>query len=224
MGGRRAWERLNGWHQDNAAAVPGHPDDGDRALDALADVGLVRRLLDQAELVAVRTARGHGRSWAEIATRLGVTRQSTWERWRDLDEVATPQPTEQAADQVAAAHAARIGEAREREAQSRRRQSSVRVPNVVGVSWDDARQTLLEVGLVGVGPDPDGPPLGALGWPDGVVTDQSPESGAKVPRGSQVRLWLERGGGSGVREPRRPKPEPRTGQAMRHELSDEAVG
>lgn len=37
-------------------------------LIALADVGLVRHLLDQAELVAVRTARRHGKSWAEIAT------------------------------------------------------------------------------------------------------------------------------------------------------------
>ena len=71
--GRRAWERLKGWHQDNASADPGHPDDGDSALDALADVGLVRRLLDQAELVAVRTARRHGKSWAEIATRLGIS-------------------------------------------------------------------------------------------------------------------------------------------------------
>jgi hypothetical protein len=211
-GGRRAWERLDGWHQDKAAAVPGHPDDGDRALDALADVGLVRRLLDQAELVAVRTARRHGKSWAEIATRLGVTRQSAWERWRELDERATPRPSE------------RLGEAREREAQGQRRRSSATVPNVIGMSWDGARQTLLEIGLVGVGPDPDGPPLGALGWPDGVVTDQSPESGAKVPPGSQVRLWVERGGGSGVRESRRPKPEPRIGRAMRDELTDEAVG
>ena len=28
----------------------------------------------------------HGKSWAEIATHLGVTRQSAWERWRDLDD------------------------------------------------------------------------------------------------------------------------------------------
>ena len=86
MDGRRAWSRLKGWHQDTPSAVPGHPDDGESALNALADVGQVRRLLDQAELVAVRTARRHGKSWAEIATRLGVARQSAWERWRDLDE------------------------------------------------------------------------------------------------------------------------------------------
>ena len=83
--GRRAWERLNGWHQDAPSATPGHADDGNAALAALADVGTVRHLLDQAELVGVRTARRHGKSWAEIATKLGVARQSAWERWRDLD-------------------------------------------------------------------------------------------------------------------------------------------
>ena len=46
----------------------------------------MRRLLDQAELAAVRAARGRAKTWAEIATRLGVTRQSAWERWRDLDD------------------------------------------------------------------------------------------------------------------------------------------
>jgi hypothetical protein len=48
-----------------------------------------------------------------------------------------------------------------------------------------------------------------------------------VPAGSQVTLWVERGGGSGVREPRRPKPTPRVGREMRDDLdehSDEAVG
>ena len=58
----------------------------------------------------------------------------------------------------------------------------------------------------------------------GVVTDQTPEAGAKVPAGSPVRLWIERNGGAGVREPRRPKPTPRSGRALPPELSDEAVG
>ncbi len=83
---------------------------------------------------------------------------------------------------------------------------------------------LLDKHLVAVGPDPDGPPLTALGWPGGVVTDQSPESGAKVPAGSSVTLWIERGGGSGVREPRRPKPVPKQAREMRDEHTDEAVG
>jgi hypothetical protein len=82
--GRRAWSRLNGWHQD-PKAVPGHPDDGDAALKALSDVHLVRGLLERAELVAVTAARRHGKSWTEIATMLDMTRQSAWERWRDVD-------------------------------------------------------------------------------------------------------------------------------------------
>jgi DNA invertase Pin-like site-specific DNA recombinase len=72
---RAAWERL---------AVP--PASGEGALDALSDIGVVRRSLDQAELEAVRAARRDRKSWAEIATRLGVSRQSAWERWKDLDD------------------------------------------------------------------------------------------------------------------------------------------
>jgi hypothetical protein len=84
--GRRAWVRLNGWHNHSPTAVPSHPEDGDAALAALADVHLIRGLLDRAELNAVRTARRGGKSWSEIATLLHMTRQSAWERWRDLDE------------------------------------------------------------------------------------------------------------------------------------------
>jgi hypothetical protein len=237
--GRRAWERLSGWDQDGPSATPGHPDDGDGALSALADIGLVRRLLDQAELVAVRTARRHGKPWAEIATKLGVTRQSAWERWRDLDEAESPRPADSGSrrevrrevDAAAAADpAARRpddipAEVVERAARQPRRRSSVVVPNVIGLPWDDARQVLSAKRLVAVGPDLDDPPLAALGWPGGVVTDQSPESGARVPAGSPVTLWLRRGGGSaGVREPRRPKPAPKTAREMRSEPSDEAVG
>jgi hypothetical protein len=86
--GRRAWQRLNGWHNDRPTAIPTHPDDGDAALAALNDVHLVRSLLDRAELVAVRTARRHGKSWAEIATVLHVSRQAAWDRWHELDDDA----------------------------------------------------------------------------------------------------------------------------------------
>jgi beta-lactam-binding protein with PASTA domain len=92
------------------------------------------------------------------------------------------------------------------------------------MSWDDARHALLDAGLVAVGPDPDGPPLTVLGWPHTVVTDQSPESGAKVPAGTMVTLWIERGGGSGVREPRRPIPRPSKGRATNDDPLDDAVG
>ena len=85
--GRRAWERLESWRERVLADAGASPQD---ALGALTDVGALRRLLDETELEAVRSARGHRRSWAEIATRLGVTRQSAWERWRDLDENLPP--------------------------------------------------------------------------------------------------------------------------------------
>ena len=219
------------------AGGKGHPDDGDQALDALGDVGLVRRLLDQAELVAVRTARRHGKSWAEIATRLGVTRQSAWERWRDLDTGTDPGPAPERpsarGDEPATASGPVPAEVLERTARAMRRRSSVRVPNVVGLQWNEAREVLLRAGLIGVGSEPDGlPPGGAPGdLSDAIVVDQSPESGAKVPAGTQVTLWIGRGG-SGVREPRRPRPRPRAGRAMLNdpadvdagEHTDEAVG
>jgi hypothetical protein len=181
--GRRAWERLDGWAQD------AHPDDAKAALAALSDIGTVRRLLDRAELSAVRTARRHGKSWAEIATRLGVTRQSAWERWRDLDDqpdVLSPTARQQ------------------------RRQSSVVVPSVIGMSFERAMDVLTAVGLTAVSENT-----------AGVVTDQTPEAGARVPAGSMVRLWVERDGGSGVREPRRPRPAPRSGRALHPEPSDD---
>src|SRR5690348_4930204 len=126
--GRRAWRRLSEWIQFEGAARDARLDD---ALRALSDVGEVRRLLDQAEFEAVRTARRQGRSWSEIAVRLGVTRQSAWERWRDVDE-ATP-AGEFRRDAVGNAAAELSREARER-----RRRSSAFVPDVVGKSWADA--------------------------------------------------------------------------------------
>jgi hypothetical protein len=76
--GRQAWNRLCGHSAD--------PGDGDRALIALSDIGTVRRALEHAELQAVRIARRHRKSWSEIAVQLGVTRQSAWERWRDVND------------------------------------------------------------------------------------------------------------------------------------------
>lgn len=46
----------------------------------------IRQKCDQTELQTVRQARKAGLSWTEIAGALGVTRQSTWERWRELDK------------------------------------------------------------------------------------------------------------------------------------------
>ena len=224
---KRALERLSNWQQSRPA--------GDGALSALADVGLLRRVLDQAEMAAVRVTRRHGKSWTEIATIMGVTRQSAWERWRDLDEPA-PQPETGSQPETAPQRETPPHRTPGRLAQMPvdlverasagllRRGASIVVPLVIGMSWEDARQALLDKGLTAVGPDPDAPPLLPLDWSRVVVTDQSPESGARVPAGSAVTLWTERGGGSGVREPLRPAPTPKQARGMRDEVTGEAIG
>ncbi|MTD55789.1 PASTA domain-containing protein [Amycolatopsis pithecellobii] len=193
---QQAWRRL--------AGIRGTAADGEGALSALSDLGLVRRLVDQAEFEAVRTARTHGKSWSEIAVRLGVARQSAWERWRDVDE-----PQEQA---LAVATKDPAG---------RRRRGKQLVPNVIGMTKEVATSVLAEHDLVLVVPNQ---PAYSEGGPERVIVDQSPEAGAKVPAGTPVTVWLSNGGGgSGVREPRRPKPDPKTGRKMRDELTDETV-
>ena len=198
--GGRAWDRLGRWYTRRPA--------DDDPLAALGDIGVVRRLLDEVELEAVRAARRRGRSWAEIATKLGVTRQSAWERWRDLDDVAT---TEAVEEEAVPGPARREG-----------RRKTVRVPNVVGLTFDDAVVKLAERGFFGVPDDPGVVPADLLGH--AVVTAQGPEAGARVAAGSRVRLWVARGGGAGVREPRRPGPTPLTGRKVLDEPSAEAVG
>jgi hypothetical protein len=176
----------------------------------LADIGLVRRLLDNAELAAVKAARRQGKSWAEIATKLGVTRQSAWERWRDLDDAADRSPgTDVPAVGVgtpAATSASSVGQSGDPGRAAT--ELSIVVPDVIGMSFDDARQALRQSRLVPVGPDPDGPSLFVLGLSGAVVVNQDPKAGAMSSPGSSVTVWLGRGGGSaGVREPRRPKPD-----------------
>jgi hypothetical protein len=46
----------------------------------------VRQHCDSTELLTVRYARKAGLSWTEIAAALGVTRQSAWERWHEIDQ------------------------------------------------------------------------------------------------------------------------------------------
>jgi hypothetical protein len=252
---REAWDRLEAWCR-NPQVFAASPDEGDDALTALADGGLVRRLLDQIEFEAVRSARKHGRSWAEIAVRLGVTRQSAWERWRDVDDAATPLPAEDtvppgtersfeddydelqarmltdptgAAAEIADELAPEMFTDPAASSEIRRRAGGLSgaataiVPTVIGMTRKRAVIMLNRVGLTGVGVGPDGLPLEAAGEPEDVVVDQSPEAGAKVPPGTTVMLWTDRRGGSGVREPRRPMPDPKTGRAMRDEATDEVV-
>ena len=200
--GREAWTRLAAWATGRGAE--GRGADGDEALDALDDVGTLRRLLDQAELQAVRAARRTGRSWAEIATRLGISRQAAWERWRELDEAPT-EPDDPAGALIARAAAEQV------RLTDLRRRSNVAVPNVIGRTWAEAREVLFDAHLVAIQADPDAPPLELSEWTRRRVTDQSPESGAKVPPDTAVRLWLDADeGGAGVHEPRRPRgPKPK---------------
>lgn len=203
--GRKAWKRLTHWDQYGLGQEPSG-DVGDDAVAALSDISAMRRQLDRAEFTAVRRARRSNRSWAEIATVLGITRQSAWERWRDVDaDESTSDPLADVASELVLSATAR----------ERRRAATVVVPRLIGMRWDEARHQLEQLGLNGVRSDPDGPPLAALGWPNTVVTDQSPESGARVPTHTTVTLWLERGDGSaGDREPLRPKPTPLEGREV----------
>ena len=50
-------------------------------IDAIADMAAAAHELDDALRKAVTGLRGKGYSWAEIATRLGVTRQAAQQRW-----------------------------------------------------------------------------------------------------------------------------------------------
>jgi hypothetical protein len=157
----------------------------------------------------VRGARRDGRSWTEIATRLGISRQSAWERWRDVDD-SPPTPLEPfgSTEAVAAVMADAASEQISEQAGWRRRRGSVRVPNVVGLPVTEAVRVVTESGLLPIGPDPDVPDPIVMAKPGSVVTDQSPESGAKVAPRSRVRLWISGGDGDGVREPRNPPPGP----------------
>jgi PASTA domain len=209
---QHAWRRL--------AARAGRAPEDDDGLAALSDIGFMRRALDQAELEAVRAARLHGKSWAEIATHLGVARQSAWERWRDLDDSPRGGESGRSAEATTLDDAA--ADLVQMRAREQRRASTVTVPNVVGLEWTKARDVLTSKGLVPINADPDSPTVtGNDGW---IVTDQSPESGARVKAGSLIRLWLNRDGGAGVREPRRPRPTPIAARAMRPEPHDQAVG
>jgi hypothetical protein len=58
----------------------------DHAMRALQDVRLVRGLLDQAEINAVRAALAGGRRLSEVAAILGITREQAVGRWSDLVE------------------------------------------------------------------------------------------------------------------------------------------
>lgn len=91
-----------------------------------------------------------------------------------------------------------------REAEGR---DDVVVPELIGMHWRRAREAADRADLLPTAGDPDRAPLSESGWPGGVVAGQEPAPGARVPRGTQVRLVFTRSSGpegAGVREPRRP--------------------
>ncbi|HEY0813022.1 MAG TPA: PASTA domain-containing protein [Pseudonocardia sp.] len=213
--GFEAWQRLRGWHERSSA-------DGAAALEALSDIGVVRRLLDQTELAAVRAARGNAKSWAEIATRLGVTRQSAWERWRDLDD--EPRGEDVRGDVVSGRLVDEIKADAARELTTSRRGALVVVPDVTGLEWETAHRVLRAARLVAVSADPDGPPIPVLQSNGSVVVEQKPAPGERREPGSPVTLWFGRGPGSaGVREPLRPRPSPRSTGGAVDEQTGESV-
>lgn len=83
----------------------------------------------------------------------------------------------------------------------------VTVPDLIGLSAQQARDFARRAQLIAVGPDPD-----ALPSVHGVVSGQSPAAGSLAARWSSVVIWTLRGGGgpgdAGVREPRNPNPPP----------------
>lgn len=88
----------------------------------------------------------------------------------------------------------------------------VAVPDLVGMTVPDARQSGHHAGVVVISANPDGPPLGGLTWPGTwIVTAQHPAPGARLPRWGNVVIEfgeLRRGEGAGDREPRVPLPDP----------------
>jgi hypothetical protein len=209
----KPWKRLGPW-------LPGGepPRDGEAALRALADVAEVRRTLEQAELLAVRTARRERKSWTEIATMLTISRQSAWERWRELDPESDaptrPDEPDRAAD-AADDLVARV-----------RRRRTVEVPDLVGFTAAEALGILTSTGLVAVSATP-GIELHETrdGRRPAVIIRQYPDPGTRIQSASTIRLWLERGDGeAGVREPRRPTTPPREARARLDEHTEEAVG
>jgi hypothetical protein len=181
--GYEAWERLAG--RDRS---------GEGALEALSDIGELRRLLERAELDAVRDARGAGKSWTEIAVQLGITRQSAWERWRELDS-KRPDAVQTASEPT--------GDA------------TVPVPDVVGLLWPPARAMLHECGLVAEAYPSARRELSDPEMTDYLVISQRPKRGRSVARGSTVKVFLASDpGDAGVHAPLTPPPNPHTGPGV----------
>jgi hypothetical protein len=88
--------------------------------------------------------------------------------------------------------------------------NEVTVPDVVGLPFHVGRDLAAERGVALAGPDPDGPPIGALAWPGlFYIVRQSPAAGAVVTRHSSVVVEISAlGDDAGVGAARHPSPRP----------------
>jgi hypothetical protein len=65
------------------------------------------------------------------------------------------------------------------------------VPDVVGERFLSAREIAQSAGLTLANPDPDGPPISGIAWPNNpVVQSQSPTPGSVLYRNDSLRVWL----------------------------------
>ncbi|GAF46964.1 PASTA domain-containing protein [Rhodococcus wratislaviensis] len=93
----------------------------------------------------------------------------------------------------------------------RRHRDFVTVPNVIGMSPSRAKREAAHAGLWLRGPEADAGPIVESDMPTGVITAQTPEAGSLIHPGSALAVWIDNddGGGGGMREPRRPLPDPK---------------
>jgi hypothetical protein len=67
----------------------------------------------------------------------------------------------------------------------------VMVPDVVGEQFLAARAIAQSAGLTLANPDPDGPPIRGIAWPNNpLVERQSPAPGSVLCRNDSLRVWL----------------------------------
>ncbi|MEO7126003.1 MAG: PASTA domain-containing protein [Nakamurella sp.] len=83
----------------------------------------------------------------------------------------------------------------------------IKVPDLVGFGWEEARNIARAAGLTPRAVGPDGQPVNGTG---GVVIEQAPRAGQKADSGDDLALRVAFGGGpAGKHPPRSPLPNPR---------------
>lgn len=76
-------------------------------------------------------------------------------------------------------------------------ENEVVVPDVVGMTFEDALRVAVEEGVSLANPDPDGPPIGAIAWRQNArVLKQHPEAGVRADRNDSVTVYLDGGDGT----------------------------